>query len=299
MSSLDTRRISPQLSAKRQGHFLVTTLKLHVPSLPPALQDYRLVQLTDFHYGPATSLSHLAEAVEITRALQPHVLLLTGDYVHRDSIGLRHYLATNVSPSLFRWLSYRRDVRELAKSLGALLATIPAPGGVFAICGNHEYLEGVHTIRNHLGEHIQWMTNRTILLGSSDATLQITGIDDFNRGEPDLQLALTRVSGVPTLQPPAVRILLSHNQDITLRQQPELEHFDLMLSGHTHGGQLCLPGGRALTTRTKQRKHVRGLSQHQDTHVYVSSGVGFGLLPLRTFCPPEIVMIELQRAAPR
>lgn len=289
--------VQTELSSERDGKFLVSKLTLKVPNLPAALQGFRLVQLTDFHYGPATPLSHIAQAAEITAALKPNMLLLTGDYVHRDAIGVRHYLARTVSPKYFRWLAYRRDVRELTKSLSALLATIPTTDGVVAIHGNHEYCEGEQTIARHLGKNIEWLHNTSITIERDGATLQLAGIEDLRRGKPDIEKSVQHMQQSSSkLAKPAVRILLSHSPDIVIRARPELlAPFDLILSGHTHGGQFCLPFYGPIITRTHQREHVQGLSQFNNSHVYVSNGVGYGMIQLRIFCPPEIVVVELAK----
>ena len=91
------------VSSKRIDRFTLVTLEIVVPELPAELDGYQIVQLTDFHLGPATPVPHLRRAVSITNDLKPGLVLLTGDYVHNDPIGHRHFLATAFSPKLFDW----------------------------------------------------------------------------------------------------------------------------------------------------------------------------------------------------
>ncbi len=293
MSSLKKQE-TPSLTfeEKFDGRFTLTEARLEVADLPECLDGYRMVQLTDLHFGGLTQAEHIRKAVEIATSTDPDLVLLTGDFVQVGSTGLRHRLATKVNPRVFRWPEYRRQVRAYAQELNALLKPLQPRDGMLAVLGNHEYHEGIGTIRRQLPREITWLKNSMHCVVRSGGALIIAGTDDVRLGEPDLEAC----TAFPKLLVPSSKILLSHNPDIVLNKQSELiSSFDLMLCGHTHGGQICLPGGKALITRTKQKRHVSGLSTFGSTSVYVNRGVGYGGLPYRTFCRPEILAITLRR----
>ena len=293
---MDTPSIA--VHSERRGAFLVRTLRISIPSLPAAFEGYRMAHLSDFHLGPATSVEHLRSAFTITRELEPQLFLLNGDYVQNARIGLNQTLKNRVHPKVFGWTNYRRGVRLLAEQLGELIAKSAPPDGVFAVFGNHDYMEGIGSIVRKFPKDVRWLTNTWTGVQKGDSQIVIAGIDDINRGKPDLANALRGLApepGAAQKTDASFRILLSHNPDVTIhREAPLLEHVDLVLCGHTHGGQICLPVWGPIVTRTRQSLHTRGLSHHGKTPIYTSTGVGYGAIGLRLLCPPEITMIELR-----
>lgn len=304
------------VAEKKIGRFQHVTVEFSIPDLPGEFDGYHMLQLTDFHFGPATPAPHLRRAIKLTNDLKPDLILMTGDYVHNDPIGHRHFLATAFSPKLFDWVGYRRSVRQLCEKLADELRPLSPPDGIIGVFGNHDHLEGLHTVRRQLSPVITFLLNETAVIRRGNSRLVIVGVDDYKRGKLDLERALSTMhprelaesseasaaiggsSNKPAAESDAAfKLLLSHNPDITLhRHEKEISRFDLMLCGHTHGGQIRLPFFGALTTRTKQKDHTRGISEFRGVPVYVSSGVGYGLIQLRLNCPPEITSIRLRRA---
>ncbi|MFN8389742.1 MAG: metallophosphoesterase [Bdellovibrionota bacterium] len=301
-----------ELRQERRGRFALNVLTVSFDELPVAFHGYRMVQLTDFHFGPATAITHLRSAFHIVKELKPHALLYTGDFVQLTRFGFKHILGTRVSPKVFHWTRYRREVRGLAEELGRALSDLTAPDGVYAVFGNHDYHEGIGSIVRKLPQEISWLTNSRRFIEKGGSTLLIAGVDDFKRGKPDLAEA----AGLPSAQrkrvspmtsstsllpqsgaDPFFRLLLSHNPDITLSGEREhLKHFDLTVCGHTHGGQICLPFWGPLITRTKQKQFFSGLSvPAEPPAIYVNHGVGYGAVGVRILCPPEILLIELKQ----
>ncbi len=309
------RNFDLTLENKRVHTFDIVSCDVKSPQLPDAFHNYRLVQLSDFHLGAATPLSHIAQAVSIVREIAPDLVLLTGDYLQLERFGWRFLIAHTVDPQGAGWLHHRRRVRKYAVELSETLSSLTPRDGIIGVLGNHEYVEGVGTIIRQLGVRVRWLRNASTTIERQGAHIRLAGIEDLRRGVPDLSLALARelrhtngLLGAPhELRIPhnprsecpvsALTILLSHNPDIVLHDPNLLlGGVDLILSGHTHGGQICLPYLGPLLSRTKQRTHVSGLSWHNNTAVYVSRGLGYGMLKLRVCCPPEITVFTLRKS---
>jgi predicted MPP superfamily phosphohydrolase len=251
----------------------VNRIQIPVRDLPSSFHGLRIAQLTDFHCGSQIPVGYLENA--LTRALdeKPDLIALTGDFVHK---GYRHVSA---AAKLFR--------------------NLKAPLGVFAVLGNHDF-----AVRNALGfrrhrrlhqaiadalssQGVTVLRNRAIRLDRNGESLVVAGIDDLWSKEADPNVALDDLSS----QTP--RVILAHNpQSIELLED---HRADLILSGHTHGGQVDWPGlGRVLLGK-KARRWAAGLYSHSGGHLYVNKGVGFGWR-FRFGVRPEIAVFTLEPA---
>jgi predicted MPP superfamily phosphohydrolase len=221
----------------------------------------KLAFASDFHAGPTTDPSVLLAACAQLSAATPDVLLLGGDFV-------------TVLPAEIDWLA-------------AELGKIPAPLGRFAVLGNHDWWSDVSRIVRRLEANgIQVLTNRNVQLEPPFDNVWICGIDDHSCGRPDAAAALRGAEGI--------RILLMHAPSGLLDLAGE--HFHLALCGHTHGGQLALPGGVAIVVPHGRlsRRYARGRFGIEGSGtLVVSVGLGCVALPLRLFADPEIVVCDL------
>jgi predicted MPP superfamily phosphohydrolase len=233
------------------------------------------VQLSDIHHGPWVPLSFVDRMVKITNALDPDLILLNGDYVSSSS----------------------RFIKPVVQRLANLRARI----GVLGVLGNHDWWEGVGETRDHFREvDIPLIDNSRMFVSPErklvkDARngLCVAGVGDYWEDEIDFVGAL---KGVPDEMP---RLLLSHNPDVA--EVPELANHeyrvDLMLSGHTHGGQVRLPLlGTPIVPSSYGQKYAQGLVQGPGCQVYITRGIGLTVLPVRLGVPPEITLIELTTA---
>lgn len=275
----------------KEGDFEVTILTLKSPEIPKEFNNYRMVQLTDLHYGTCTKPKVIKDAVKITNDLKPDLILMTGDYVQYSMTGIHHILATRVNPKLFGWVKYRREVRKLSIELNDILSDLFPNDGIMAIYGNHDYNEGLGTITRQLPKDIRWLLNSEKEITRNGEKLLISGLDDYKYGLPDLHSVSTNAKASESF----LRILLAHNPDFFAHPLADkLKEFNLTLCGHTHGGQICLPGRKPIISRTKQRKYISGTGKFHENVVHVSRGIGCGGLPFRVNCPREIVLVQLQ-----
>lgn len=248
-------------------------LRVTFPTLPPQLVGARLAFLTDFHLGgPGPSERLTRAAIRAARDWQAELVLLGGDYFDQ---GVFHPTAAF------------DDLREL-----------PA---VYGVLGNHDYRQSeaaAERITGFLEERgVVMLRNQAVNLRLRDETIRLIGLDDPYTGRATLPSCLT---GSPSTTPPT--ILLAHAPLIVDRLPNGVAQ--LVLSGHTHAGQICLFPWSRLTPldaawyldrsrgRTPSRQQ-RGFHWERGTLLYVSSGIGTTTLPLRFLAPPEVVLIEL------
>ncbi len=209
-------------------------------------------------------LAYVEKVVSITNALSPDLILLGGDYVHNQ----------------------RRYVTPCMQALGQLKSR----WGVFGVLGNHDHWTGPDTIRQAMADHgIVELTNTGAWIEKEGQRLRVAGVDDWWEGEQRLDRALREVG------PTESALLLSHNPDYV--EQIVDPRVGLVLSGHTHGGQVVLPlvGAPRVPSQYGQ-KYLHGLVKTRHTQVYVTRGVGsIGPLnlPVRFCCPPEISLLTI------
>jgi predicted MPP superfamily phosphohydrolase len=255
--------------------FSVTHRVLTIPGLPAALDGLRAVQLTDIHHGPWLSLAYVRQVVEASNALEPDLIFLTGDYVHRSK-------------------AYIRPVVEELARLQPKIATL-------AVLGNHDWWEDAALTRRMFQEAAIPMLDNTRLVLTPErelapnarSGLALSGVDDLWWGRPNYHQAL---GGLPPTMP---RLLLSHNPDVAEERgltQNGLR-VDFMICGHTHGGQICVPGwGTPMTPSLYGQKYAQGIVQGPVCPVFISRGIGVSMLPLRFGVAPEIAILELRTA---
>jgi uncharacterized protein len=236
--------------------FEVERVQTRLPALQARL---RVAFLTDLHFGPYIREGSLAAWVEATRGVAPDLVVLGGDLV--EGMG-------------------RSDLAPLLRQL----ARLRAPCGVYTTWGNHD-----HTRFGDLGPFtaslqdigIEVLNNRGVPVRDD---VYLAGLDDYDVGRPDVNAALRERSHGQAC------LLISHNPD-ALVMVPEA--VDLTLCGHTHGGQVRLPGVGALVKSSGYAQlFVQGWTR-APALAYVSRGLGVGLVPMRLNCPPELTVVEL------
>lgn len=229
--------------------------------LPRALEGLRIVHLSDLHYGPLVNPEHLERAVRTANDLKPDLIALTGDYISQDRI----YAA------------------PCAEVVGKLRARY----GVYAVLGNHDHWTDAALIRDLFrAEGIRVLINEGSRMDLRGETFWLAGVDDTMVGLEDLTLALAGS------REHEFKLLLAHNPTI-LRRAARAD-VDLVLSGHTHGGQVTWRSEKSRSGRPRRRM-LRGLGRRGNTQIYVTRGLGTVVLPIRYGCPPEISCLELRQ----
>ncbi len=224
------------------------------------------------HYGPYTSLSYIRSVIDTANNLQPDIIALTGDYVHRTP--------RTIEPGI------------------RILRFLDARNGTLAVLGNHDHWEGADACRDAFSRiaiplvdnDYRYLTEHGLSkTPGSRASLCIAGVGDLWEDEVSFDKAL---GTVPDTIP---RLLLSHNPDVA-EIIDRKTRVDLVLSGHTHGGQGNVPffTAKYLPTRYGD-KYLEGLCKGPRCPVIVTSGVGISGIPMRLGAPPDIGIIRLTR----
>ena len=234
----------------------VTQATLAVSGLPDALEGIRIALLTDIHHSALVGADDVQRAVQLALAQRPDLIVLGGDYV---TFGDRAF----VSP------------------VAELLAPLHAPHGVFAILGNHDDDKEMPAAlaRNRFTVLKDQRTRLTV----RGEALELAGIRFWTRRPADLVRVLRNARDTV--------VLLAHDPR-RLTEAAEL-NIPAVLSGHTHGGQVVLPGIGAIA---KTRFPIlEGVGGRENTSIFVSRGIGTVYVPVRINCPPEVALVTLAR----
>lgn len=260
LAGLYARFVEPEL-------LIVRRLTLPAQNLK---DDCRVVFFTDTHFGRDKSVSDAVQLVDKINELEPDVVIFGGDLLD----------------------NYARDRQQLdLEMLRIQLSCIEAPGGKYAVWGNHDWGGGAVRIYQEFMEScgFQVLKNEGLLLEAYQ--IQLMGYDDYLTGDMEQLLNDFQEDMFP--------LLVAH-EPVTVDLLAELPKGGLMLAGHTHGGQIGVPWIAQRILPPGSGDFVSGLysldrAEPEFFRLYVSGGVGTTRLPMRLFAPPEIVCIDLQR----
>ena len=240
-----------------------TRHEVPIRGLPSAFDGFTIVQISDTHVGIWTRPRHIRQIVARVNAMNPDLIVLTGDYVNR--------------------------FERLCEPSGRSLEGLKAKYGVYAVLGNHDYWVNADAMTKALRESgidVLFDEQRKITIGKESMTL--VGLDDEWEGNPDYGKSLSGIS------PDDTCIAIAHNPDAVLHLKGR--PIGLLLSGHTHGGIINFPGiGPVSTTTRLGRKYASGMFAINGIRTYVSRGIGLvSGLPFRFRCPPEVPVFVLR-----
>lgn len=262
-------------SGEIERHWLeVTDLEIKLNNLPAAFDGMRIVQLSDIHLDEFTEPFFLRHAVETINQLHPDAVFITGDFV---TDGMRG----------------RSLAVQAASQCAAILKGLECRQ-LYAVLGNHDVLVGPKKVMAALADSgITVLRNAYLPLERAGGRIWLAGVDDPLEGHPNPDLAI----------PPSIRnqpgepvVLMCHAPDYVrrLQEHPAGQAVSLMLSGHTHGGQVRVPFLGALLLPPLGQRYVEGFFRLGGLQLYVNRGIGTVNLPLRFNCPPEITLITLR-----
>lgn len=243
---------------------VVDRVPIRLKNLHPALEGFTILQMTDLHLYPLTQPPLIEKSVAMANSLNPDLVVLTGDYV---------------------W-----QILEAIDELAPILAGLNARYGVYSTLGNHDYWLDADVISATLeAAGLPVLVNQGLTIQQGGGSFYLAGLDDGWSGNPDLDATLEGA------KPDDRVILLCHEPD--LADPISIDgRVDLQLSGHTHGGQIRIPGIGALILPYLGRKYDFGLYEVNNMLLYTNRGIGVISEPVRYNCPPEITQFVLQMA---
>lgn len=247
----------------------VDSLSFSLPNFPSELAHIKLVHITDLHIGPLLRSDRLARFVARINELEADLIVITGDLF-------------DFSPDYIEV-----GCRELAK--------LEARSGVYAVLGNHDHYTGTEEVAKGIAKFtsIRLLRDEWERIEVDGGSLVVAGLED-----PQTINWMERNSESPVLERLAREIprdhpcvLLAHRPSFF--QQAERLGFPLVLSGHTHGGQIALPFATNYNASRMISDQTRGIYKRGESTMYVNRGLGMAGLPLRLNCPREIALIRL------
>lgn len=250
--------------ASDNKRLLIERVEIIVPGLPPAMDGFRIAQLSDLHLEPFTTVDDILQSVQACNSLKPDMVALTGDFVTNNT--------------------------RAAPVVAELLAQLKAPYGVYASLGNHDFWSGAPDVVKALNEHkIPVLRNETRRIRTDLGTLWLGGLDSVYVNKPDVRKTLQDWKQTQPL------VLMMHEPDaadvIAAAGVKALQ-----ISGHTHGGQLVFRGKAPMTLRRARhgKKYLAGQYQVGALQLYVNRGIGCVGVPMRIGCPPEVTELTLR-----
>jgi predicted MPP superfamily phosphohydrolase len=243
---------------------VIDRIPLAMRNLHPALEGLTILQITDVHLYPMTQPKLVKKSVSMANELKPDLIVLTGDYVWQDL--------------------------DAIFELAPILAGLDAKYGVFSTLGNHDYWLDADVITRAMeSAGLPVLINQGLSIQHGKGSIFVAGLDDGWSGKPDLDETL---DGANYSEPV---ILLCHEPDLADRYSLD-GRVNVQLSGHTHGGQIRLPGIGALVLPFLGRKYDLGLYRVNEMLLYTNRGLGVISEPVRFNCPPEISQFVLHSA---
>ncbi|MFA7405912.1 MAG: metallophosphoesterase [Pelobacteraceae bacterium] len=241
---------------------LTNEYRIAVPNLPAAFSGFRIVHLSDIHYGRLTSLSFIKGIVERANNLKPDLIACTGDYV------------------------YVTSAREKVDAVWQVLSQLTAPCGVWSVLGNHDHWTDTERSDLWLKKSGQNLRHKAVRIERSGQALWFAGAGDFITDHRNLDPVLEQIPD------PDCRVVLAHNPDTA--DTVFKRRIDLMLAGHTHGGQVRVPFMPPLYNPVLNKNYVGGITASlRGFPMFISRGIGWTFLPIRFNCYPEIAVLEL------
>jgi len=243
--------------------FQVNTYQIPVPNLPPNFNGFTIAQLTDLHYGFLMPLMSAEKIIHKTNTLQKDVVVCTGDYI------------------------LERNGTAQIDTAWPHLMKLRANSGVYSVLGNHDHWGNTDRSLYWLEKSGQNIRHKAVPIIKGEERIWIGGAGDYMEDDLGIDEAFQHVPDSEC------KILLSHNPDSA--DTDYKSRIDLMISGHTHGGQVIIPFVGAPILPVKNKLYSSGFIRTEETNLYISRGLGWAMFPVRFNCLPEISVLKLVR----
>jgi predicted MPP superfamily phosphohydrolase len=243
--------------------FQINTYVIPVPRLPESFQDFTIVQITDLHYGFLMPMAAVKHVIDRTNRLEKDLVVCTGDNVHE-----------------------RNSTRQI-DAVWPELMRLEAPCGVYSVLGNHDHWADSGRSLEWLKRSGQNLHHRAVAIQKDGHRIWIGGAGDFWEDTPGIDHAFRNVPAE------ACKILLAHNPDTA--DTSFRTAIDLMISGHTHGGQVVIPFWGPPILPVANKRYSSGLINTAKMRIFISRGIGWAIIPVRLNCLPEIAVLKLRR----
>ncbi len=245
--------------------FQVNRYEIPLSRLPRAFDGFTIAQIADLHYGFLMPMTVVRHVLSLVGGIGADMVVGTGDYVHE-----------------------RSSTRQI-DTVWPELARLQAPFGVWSVLGNHDHWADTTRSLEWLAETGQGVRHRSVPIEKGGTRIWIGGSGDFYEDALGIDEAFRETA------PEECKVLLSHNPDAV--DTPRTTEIDLVISGHTHGGQVVVPFLGAPVLPVRNKRYSSGLVKTPRTRVFISRGIGWALLPVRLNCPPEIAVLQLRCAS--
>ena len=249
------------------GRLVVRHETIQIDNWPPALDGLRIAVLSDIHADEwFITDKKVRTIVQETNQLQPDMIVILGDYMSSNG-----RVTHRVEPDVF----------------GAILKDLHAPLGVYSVLGNHDWWYNGGKVRKALEQNgIKVLENEALRVDVRGTSMWLVGLADLWTRPQRITETITQV---PVGEP---LIALTHNPDIFPRLP---ERVPLLLAGHTHGGQVRFPLiGTVVESSEFGDRYVRGHVVENNHHLFVTTGIGTSIVPVRFGVPPEIVLLTIK-----
>lgn len=272
VATIGALALTEEYVIREPNHPQLVQVEMQLPRLPAAFDGFRIAQLSDFHYDEFFCIHPIRRAIEIVNQIHPDLVVLTGDFV-------------TVS-MLVDYIDHKEEAALAAEPCAKLLSQLQSRLGSLACLGNHDVDSDPAMVARALEAHgIPVLRNASRSIEQGGKRIWICGLDSWS-ARPNIQLAL---KGIPKEEPV---IVLMHEPDYAevVKKYP----VDLQLSGHSHGGQVWLPGIGAPWLPGGARKYPRGRYTVDSLPLYTNIGLGTIRAPIRIDCTPEVTLVTLR-----